>query len=346
MIRRWLAKAPVLLTAYFAWVNRERERRWIGPLAALTIMIVWPAAVLLYVHSDRIASIQAFRWLGRHDLLWASIFAVASGALVLRRRSLNRIAYRHSWTAALPVKRSTNRWQWIAMESAPVALLLGFLALMFGTATAIGIVDASLPVPLITCAAAAGGVTLGAVLGHLMPLTRQEDGYEASRYVPHRRGVETPAPTGSLGALGSWPLRQLFASARPKTLARAMIPVLLSVPLGSAAADTMLAVGLLAAIGALVLLTTATISVSAAAFRWLTPVPLAPRVLARRVAGPPLAVVVLLTSIESWLTWVLGSTIARCLLIGMLMAAACAILTMGGSLLAVHPRRQARHGRV
>jgi hypothetical protein len=170
----------------------------------------------------------------------------------------------------------------------------------------------------------------------LLTVTKQEENYEGSRYVPHRRRAETPIPPGSLSALGTWPLRQLFASARPKTISRAMVLVLLSVPLGSTAADAMLAIGLLTAIGSLVLLVAATISVSAKASRWLTPLPLGSGLLARKTLIPALAFMLCASCIESWLTWVLGSPVGRCIAIGMETFLASVIVAAAGSFFAIH----------
>jgi hypothetical protein len=127
----------------------------------------------------------------------------------------------------------------------------------------------------------------------------------------------------------------MFGSARPKTIARAMIPILLSVPLGSTAADAMLAIGLLTAIGALVLLVAATISVSAKASRWLKPLPLGSGLLARRTLIPALAFMFCVTAIESWLIWVLGSPVARCIATGVLTLVASIIFAVAGSLFAI-----------
>lgn len=331
--KRWLAKAPVLLTAYLVWVNRGRRRRRRGLLAALALSIAWMAAVLIYVHANRAAVISTLSW---HTLFWATITAIVAGVLVSRRRALNQIAASRSWTAALPVERSTVKWQAIAVESVPAFVLAGVLAVMFGSLSMIALVDAGISAPIITWAATTGGVVLGAGLSYMLPSARPEEVYESSRYVPHRRRAETPIPIGSLSALGSWPVRQMFASARPKTIARAMIPILLSVPLGSTAADVMLAIGLLIAIGALVLLVAAAISVSARASRWLKPLPLGSGLLARTTLIPALAFMFCTTAIESWLIWVLGSSVGRCITTGVLTLVASAIFAVTGSVLAIH----------
>jgi len=299
--------------------------------AAIALFIAWITSASIYVHAHRAAAISTLAWFHRHDVSLATICAFAAAALVSRRRTLNEIAASRSWTAALPVERSTVRWQAIVIDSIPALVLASVLAAMFGSLTLIALA-AGIPVPIIAWAAMTGGVMLGAGLSYLLPASRQEDIYEGSRYVPHRRRVETPVPTGSLSALGSWPVRQMFASARPKTIARALAPVLVLVPVGSTAAGVMLAVGSLGVIGALVLLVAAAISVSAKASRWLMPLPIASGLLARRTLIPALASIFCIASMESWLSWVAGLPVDRCVAIGVITLLASMTIAVGGSI--------------
>jgi hypothetical protein len=346
VIRQWLAKTPVLLTAYLALGNRCRRRGRGEISTALALSIAWMAAVWIYVHTHRAAAVSTIAWLHRHDLFWATVSAVVAGALVSRRRALLQIAASRSWIAALPVERSTVKWQTIVVESVPALVLGCGLAALFGSLSLIVLIDGSITTPIITWAATTGGVVLGTGFSCLLPSARQEEIYEGSRYVPHRRRAETPIPTGSLSALGSWPVRRMSANARPKTIARAMIPILLCVPLGSTAADAMLAIGLLAAIGALVLLVAAIISVSAEASRWLKPLPLRSGLLARMTLIPALSLVLCVTAIESWLIWVLGSSVARCVEIGAATAIAGTILAVSGSLFVIYASAMDNRGRL
>jgi len=145
--RRWLAKAPVLLTAYLVWVNRGRRRGRRGLSAALALPIAWMAAVSIYVHADRAAAISTFVWLQRHDLFWATISTIVAGVLVSRRRALSKMAASRSWTAGLPVDRSTATWQALAIESVPALVMACVLAAMFGSLSIIALVDVGIPVP-------------------------------------------------------------------------------------------------------------------------------------------------------------------------------------------------------
>ncbi len=268
------------------------------------------------VRADPPGARAILAWFDRHNLFWAAVCAIAALALVARRRALIQISASRSWTAALPIERSTGRWQAIAVGSVPAFGLCLALALLFGTLSVAALVDASLAPPLMTWAATTGGVGIGAALGFLLPSLKPEEIYEGSRYVPHRRRVSPSVPTGSLAALGSWPVRQMFANARPKTLARAMLPLFLAAPLGSSAADAMLAIGLLAAIGAVVLLVAAVLSVGAKASRWLRPLPLDRALVTRKTSVPALLLMVGMAIIESGLLWMLGSPLTRCIAIG------------------------------
>jgi hypothetical protein len=345
VIKRWLARAPLLLTAYLAWINRGR---WRGPkaLTAVGLFIAWMAAASVYVHVDRAAAISKLAWLHRHDLFLAVISAIVAGMLLARRRTLNRIAASRSWMAALPVEKSTAKWQVLVIDSAPALVLAGVLAAVFGSLTLIALAGASISAPTAAWAAMTGGVALGAGLSCLLPTGKQEEMYEGSRYVPHRRRAETPTPGGSLSALGSWPVRQMFASARPKTIARAIVPVLLSVPLGSTAADVMVAIGLVIAIGALVLLVAAAVSVSAKASAWLKPAPLGAGVLARRTLLPALGLMCCAAAIEAWLLVVLGSSPARCLAIAVSTLVVSMIIAVAGALFAVYASDRGQRGRL
>jgi hypothetical protein len=345
-IRRRLANAPALLTAYLLWVNRGRRQLRRDLSVAFSLCMAWAAAVLMYVNADRLAAMSTLEWVGRHELICASVCAIVAGMLVSRRRALNRITASRSWTAALPVERSIARWQAIAVESIPAVVLACVLTITLGSMSLIAIFEPGMQAPILAWVAATGGVALGAGLSYLLPSAKPEEIPERSRYVPHRRRVGSPIPRGSLSALGSWPVRQMLASARPRAIARAMMPMLIAVPLGSTAADVMLATGLLTAMGALVLLVGAAIAVCARASRWLKPLPLGPGRLARKTLFPVFASMFCTTAIESWLIWVLGSPIARCIWIGVITLAAGMIFALVGSLFAIYAVNKGNSGRL
>jgi hypothetical protein len=329
----------MLLTAYFVWVNRGLADRRKTLRAGIALFVCWIAAVLISLHTDRAAALSTLRWVERHALSASAICAIVAAVLVSRRRALNRMSASRSWTAALPVERSTIKWQALVVESVPALVLVCVLVAAFGSLVLIAVVDGGVPAPVVTWLATTGAVVLGAGLSYLIPAGSQEEMYEGSRYVPHRRRAQSPVPTASLSALGSWPVRQMFASVRPKTVRRVLVPMLLSVPLGATAADAMLAIGVLGAITAVILLTAAAISVSATASHWLKPLPLEAVLLARSTLIPALAPMLVATSIESWLCRVLGAPLARCIGIGALTLITGILFAVAGSILAIHADR-------
>jgi hypothetical protein len=335
IIRRWLTGAPQLLAAYLVRLNRGRAAARRAQAVALTILIAGTLAASVYFHADREAASATLAWLRRHTLFLAGISAFAAGVLVSRRRALNKKEASRSWTAALPVKRATAQWQAFAIESSPALRMVGLLAAGFGPLSVITLFDSDMPAPISAWGAMTGGVMLGTALSYWMPAPKEEELYEGSRYVPHRRRAQTPIPTGSLSALGSWPVRQMFASARPKAVARACLPIIVLMPMGSTADVAMIVMGLFVAAGALVLLATAVISVSAKAARWLRPLPVGPGLLARRLLMRTLAAMFCASVIGSWLLWVMGTPGNRCITGGALALIGSSLLAIGGSLLPI-----------
>jgi hypothetical protein len=338
--RRWLTQAPQLLTAYLVWVNRGGAAARRACTVGMTLFIAWTLAASVYFQTDRAAALATLAWVQGHILFLGGISAFAAGILVSRRRVLNKIAASRSWTAALPTKRSTAKWQAIAIESSPALTIVGLLAAAFGGLSVIVHFQADTPAPISAWGAMTGGVVLGTALSYLMPAPKEAELYEGSRYVPHRRRAATPIPTGSLSALGSWPVRQMFASARPKAVARASLPIIVLMPMGSTADVAMLVMGLFVAVGALVLLGTSVISVSAKAARWLQPVPVGSGLLARRLLMRTLAVMFCVTVAGSWLLWVLGTPVDRCIAGGALTLIGGSVLAVSGSLVTIAGKRR------
>jgi hypothetical protein len=338
--RRWLTRAPQLLTAYLVWVNRRGAAARRAYTVALTLFIAWTLAASVYFQTDREAALATLAWLPRHILFLAGISAFAAGILVSRRRALNKKEALRSWTAALPMKRSTGKWQAIAIESSPALTMVSLLAAAFGGLSVIALFHADTPAPISAWGAMTGGVVLGTALSYWMPAPKEEELYEGSRYVPHQRRAATPIPKASFSALGSWPVRQMFASARPKAVARASLPIILLMPMGSTADVAMLVMGLSVAVGALVLLGTSVVSVSAKAARWLRPVPVGSGLLARRLLMRTLAVMLCATVVGSWLLWVMGTPVNRCVTGGTLTLIGSSVLAVSGCLLTIARKRR------
>jgi hypothetical protein len=155
------------------------------------------------------------------------------------------------------------------------------------------------------------GLLLGVVISHFIPQSKPIDLPPGSRYVPKGRSdVDSRPVTPSLAALGLWPVRQMFASARPKVVVRTIMPALVMMPLGTFADAALVIIGIFVATSALLTLTSAVWSVSRRARRWLLPLPLRREVLARALLFRPLAVVAGLAAVIGWLVWVLGAGLA------------------------------------
>jgi hypothetical protein len=184
------------------------------------------------------------------------------------------------------------------------------------------------------------GIVVGALVSYSVPVPKVVELPPGSRYVPHRGAVGASRFIPSLSALGKWPIRQMFASARPKAVARAVMPILLLMPLGSSADSAMIVIAIFAVSGALVLLLSSTISVSRTGCRWLLPLPLRSALLARSLLFRPVAVIVLATSTDTWLIWVGGARIAQSVIVGAITLIVSSLAAVGGSLVAIYRVRK------
>jgi hypothetical protein len=284
---------PRLHAAALARQHGGRGRRLAGMLvriAGYALLLVVPSA---YGQAHAGSALEAGAWLDHHALLIAALGAMAAALRVSRRRALNAGESLRCWTAALPMTPAAARLQGLLIETAPAARLAAFgAAALGGWAIATRVLSAARPELSETASPLAAllvGITAGTGLSYLRSPSRPGETHEGSRYVPHRRRREPPVPRGSLAALGIWPVRAAFASARPQTVARLLVPVLVFMPLGTSADRAMLAIGLALAAGAVGSLGAALLRVQAAARRWLRPLPLAQGVLIGRLLPQLLA---------------------------------------------------------
>jgi hypothetical protein len=333
-----LRGAPRLNAAHWALLNRGRGKAWRDLFLMLGLVIVWAVIVALCFSARRDASASALAWMHRHRLFLAGLAAFAAAVLIARRRALTRAVAARSWLSALPVRPAIARWEALAIETAPAVAAICALTAAFGilgvvAVFAAGNSDIQLPA---TWSAINAGIVVGALLSYLAPAPKAIDLPPGSRHVPHRRRVGVPSPVPSLSALGRWPVRQMFASARPKAVARAVMPVLLLMPLGSSADTAMLVIGMCAALGAVFLLVMATISVSNASSRWLRPLPLRVASLVRHLLIRPLAVIFGATSIAAWLFWVMGVAPGRAVAGGAVLMMLSSVSAVAGCLGAIY----------
>jgi hypothetical protein len=322
------------MSGYLVWVNRGRGSIQRPLLLVLGLIIGWTVIAALLFRTEQEASASALGWMHRHPLFLAGLAACVAGAVVSRRRALKRSEAARSWLAALPVRASVARWEALAIETAPALGAIGILSAVFATVGMVVLFTASIsPVELAsTWFAITAGIVVGASFSYLVPMPKATELPPGSRYVPHRRVVGAVFPVPSLSALGRWPVRQMFASARPKTVARAVMPILCLIPLGSSADTAMLVIAMFAVLGAANLLVVATISVSRASCRWLRPMPIRVAVLARALLVRPLAGILGAASVAAWLFWVMGVAAGQSVMRGALLMALGSCVAVGGSL--------------
>jgi hypothetical protein len=263
--------APRLNAASLIWRNRRAQFTRTGCVIAIALVVFLLAIFIV----ERRALGDSLSWLRRHGVLCAGLAAFLSAAAVAQRRTLMRAQFARSWLAAVPVKRGAARWEAFLIETLPAsaavaALFVGAvlavpaLALQPAGVTALGVVLAYL----------SGGIVLGVSVSFLMPRPKPLDLPPGSRYVPKPRVNRAAAVRPSLSALGLWPIRQMFAWLQPKLVARAVIPILVMMPMGTTAADAMIVIALFGLLGAMTLLCSAALAVGRAARRWLAPLPL------------------------------------------------------------------------
>jgi hypothetical protein len=255
--------------------------------------------------------------------------AAFSAILVARRRVLVRALLLRSWLAAVPVRSVTARWEALLIETLPASAALVVMAVL---ALIAAVAVAQLGVVVALWADLSGGVVLGVIIGYLIPAPKPVDLPPGSRYVPHRHVRKTAPIRPSLKALGQWPIRQMFAWAQPKAVARATIPILVMMPLGTMADTAMVVIALFAVVGALLLLWSAAISVSRLAARWLAPLPLREGAVVRAFLLPGYAFIAGASALEALLLVVFDVSYRGAVMVGA-STAVFGCLLFGGALL-------------
>jgi hypothetical protein len=324
-----LARVPRLRAAYLIrshWVSGTKSRKVV--FAAVCGVALFAALLA----GEREPAGRMLEWLRPHIFAAAILAALSSAVMVARRRALTRIEFTRSWLAALPIKSSTARWEALLIDMVPAAAAVAALAAIFCTAAIVlGFASGSgSNSALRICAAMSCGVIFGAILSFTIPVPKPADLPPGSRYVPHPRARRSTALRPSLKALGIWPVRQMFARAQPKMVSRALMPILVMMPLGSTADTAMVVVGLFLSIGALSLLIPAAASVGAQLHRWLAPLPLRAGTVLRACIGPSLAVIVGASAVSAWLLSLLGVADSAATAIGACLAVSCASLALLG----------------
>jgi hypothetical protein len=305
---------------------RVRVRRRILAAAACGVMMT-------IVATQRESVGQAIDWLRLHGLVWGGIAAVVSAIQVARHRALKRAEFLRSWLASVPVRLSAARWESLIIETFPVTAALGAITLLgLGCGLVLAWVHAGRSGALLAVwATLSAAVVLGALVGYAVPAPKPVDLPPGSRYVPHRKAHRAAKIRPSLAALGAWPVRQMFAWAQPKMVARTTIPILVMMPLGTTAAAALGAIGVFAMAGMLLLLCLAAVAASRAVRRWIAPLPVRARALTRVFLLPTFAVMVAASAVEAWLLMALGGSFRMSAAVGLVTAVIGCLATFSGA---------------
>jgi hypothetical protein len=339
MSRIRMAGAPRLMTAYLIRLNRRTKPPRRGAAIARSCIGTLGAA-LLFIEREPVA--RSLEWLQSHVLVAAGLAAIGSAVTVARRRVLTRAEFARGWLAALPIRPATARWESLVLETVPAsAAVLALAVISFAVAIVLSFAPGSASSAAFgVCAWLSGAVILGAMASYAIPRPEPVDLPPGSRYVPHRRTGKAGVLRPSLKALGHWPVRQMFARAQPKIVARAVVPVLVMMPLGTMADTAMVVVGVFLVAGALSLLIPAAISVSALVRRWVAPLPVRADRLMRTYLVPSLGVIAGASAVEACLLFVLGASLRTSLAIGLCTAVFGVLITIGGVRLWRAPTRR------
>jgi hypothetical protein len=277
--------------------------------------------------------VQAIDWLRLHSLVWGGVAALAAATQLSRRRVLKRAEFARSWLAALPMRSRTARFEALIIETLPATAALAALVVL---ALSCGLVLAlthaghagALSAVWATCSA---GIAIGAIVSYAIPAPKLLDLPPGSRYVPHRKSKRAAALRPSLAALGLWPVRQMFAWAQPKMVARATVPILIMMPMGTKAHEAMVVIGVLVVCGALALLVAAATSISRQVHRWTAPLPVRAGAVMRALLLPTFAVMAGSGIVESLLLLTFDISARRAAAIGLVTAVIGCLATLCGA---------------
>ena len=291
---------------------------------------------LLWTEGDMVAQAvsRVVVWLRLHIQLCAGVAAFASAIQVARRRVLKRAEFARSWLAAVPTTPRTARWEALVIETLPARMALAVLTVLgVSVGLMLSLADAGRGGSLFAVwAMLSAGVALGAAVSYAVPAPKPIDLPPGSRYVPHKKTHRAAKIRPSLTALGLWPVRQMFAWAQPKMVARATIPVLLSMGIGATADSAMLALGLLAVTGALLLLLPAVVSTSVLVRRWMAPLPVRAGVMTRALLLPTCGVMAGASCVEALLLLAFGVSYRMSVAAGICTAVVGCLASMAGVL--------------
>jgi len=320
--------APRLAAAKMMLVNR-RSRAGVRPTSAVLLS----AGALTALFWLEATVVPPLNWLRLHAVFCAGVAAVASAILIARRRAIKRAEFARSWLAAVPVSISTARFESLLIETLPALAAIGLLTIACGSYALVLLFAKrdEIFAPVAVWATLSGGIALGVLGSFLVPQPKPVDLPPGSRYVPHQKSRRGANIRRSLSGLGSWPIRQAFAWAQPKIVARAIVPILVMMPLGTMADTAMVVIGMSGIGGALLLVWSGVISASRLARRWLAPLPVQSGEVIRAFLLPACAVIIAASAIEALLLVVLNVSYRTAAAVGA-WTAVLGCVTVGGGL--------------
>jgi hypothetical protein len=308
-----------------------RRNRTFKSRARVAFVSLCTGAVIAFSWGETAALARAVGWLYQHRLASGCVAAVASAVLVARRRVLTRGEYAKSWLAAVPVRSATARWETLAIETLPATAAIAALTVMAAICAA---AFASLPqarLPLwTTWAYLILGLGFGVLMSYFIPAPKTVDLPPGSRYVPHTPTKRAAPIQPSLRSLKYWPIRQMFAWLQPKMVARATIPILVMMPMGTTADTGLVVIAMFGVAGALMLCCSAAIAVSRLASSWLSSLPMRAGAAARALLNPAIAVILGASIIEALLLLVLGVSFRTSAAVALCAAALGGLATIAG----------------
>lgn len=314
-------------------IRRNRNARVKARERIVAMLCIGAMIAIPWVGGETTAQVLA--WLRLHSLMCGGAAAIASAVLVARRRVLKRAEFAKSWLAAVPIRPSTARWEALLIETFPATAAVVALTVVCLSAGAVFALSGRVEsVSLLTAwGCLSAGVAIGAIVSYAVPAPKPLDLPPGSRYVPHGKAKRTAQIRPSLAALGYWPVRQMFAWAQPKLVARATAPILLSMGLGTTADMAMIVIALSGVIGALLLLLPAAISTSVSVRRWMAPLPVRAGDMLRAFLLPTIGVILGAGVLESLLLLVFDVSLRTSATVGMGTAVLGCLVALGGVLL-------------
>ena len=328
-----LARGPRLMTADLIRSNRAAANR--NPLIRrpwrVAACIAATLVVLAFVFQP--AWTDGLGWLQRHWWLASVTVAFITAAAIARHRAATRAEFNKSWLSALPVPSSVARREALQLELFPALVgVVAVSALMLLTEMAFVARTGRFADGLVIgWCRLMGGFLVGAFASYAIREPKPVEAPPGSRYVPKGQSKRGRALRPSLAALGQWPVRGMFARAQPKLVARALMPVLLSMGLGSTADTAMVVIGLFAAMGALALLIPSVLSVSGAARRWLVPLPLSSQTLLRVLSGRAVMAVLGISGFAGFLLTLMDVSAAKAVRVAAVLAVSGTAAIVGGA---------------